>query len=855
VAAVPVMPLPAPPSATRNGGVAASIEKEENPGLGRGVAHADDQLPGDGDSRRTIKTKTTHLRLRRHALHALALAGVVCACLAAFAALAPQPSRAASGGAPQVRLKTLHLAGDRLALTAAGGRTAAAVQTLDAGMRFSMAGLICDVPAVGGVTVSLRTSADGAAWSRWLDAPLEVVDEGGHAQACTDPLWTGTGRYLQVRARDAAGDATTLSGVRIVAIDPGAGETDVRATGVAGRAAEPAARSATTEADPPALVTRAEWGADESMRGDAPAYAPVKMAFVHHTAGGNTYTRAEAPGLMRGIYAYHTKSLHWSDIGYNFLIDRFGTIYEGRYGGITRGVIGAQVGGFNTGSTGISVIGTFTEVAPPQVALTALERLLAWKLSLGDLDPKGTAELTCGLTDKYKKGDAVTFPVIAGHRDANYTECPGDQLYALLPAIRADVAERLSPTPVVATLTADRTLVSPNGDGTADQTDLAGSLSISADWRLVIKDAGGHNVGSWSGHGDKASVTWKGTAGSSVVPDGDYTAELTASTAAGTSDTASVKLTVDTSAPRLLSAKATPASFSPNGDAQEETATVTYSPAEACSVRVGVLDASGKLLRWLRGWRKEDAAAQSVTWDGRVSSHGSLVTAPSGRYRFSIERRDAAGNVARNGVKIVLDRSLGFPTARPAAFSPNGDAVKDDTSLGFKLTRKAKVTVKIAVGKKVVRTLSPGSLGAGPHTVNWDGRTRKGAFVASGRPVVTIEAVTPLGRTSVTEDVLVDLVAPRLYATSGTKATVGTVVHLSCKAVDPFSEKIDLSFEVTNAKGKRVASGRPGLTVAGQDVSVNWKPSAKGSFIVTWHGTDGAGNHEVKPATTVVAVR
>ena len=89
------------------------------------------------------------------------------------------------------------------------------------------------------------------------------------------------------------------------------------------------------------------------------------MAFVHHTASGNDYTPADAPALMRGVYAYHTKSLGWSDIGYNFLVDRFGTIYEGRYGGMDRGVIGAQVFGFNTGSTGISVMGTFTEEAPP----------------------------------------------------------------------------------------------------------------------------------------------------------------------------------------------------------------------------------------------------------------------------------------------------------------------------------------------------------------------------------------------------------------------------------------------------------------------------------------------------------
>ncbi len=85
------------------------------------------------------------------------------------------------------------------------------------------------------------------------------------------------------------------------------------------------------------IVTRAQWGADESLRRGSPSYATVKMAFVHHTDTGNDYTAADAPAIVRAIYAYHTQTLGWSDIGYDFLIDRFGTIYEGRYGGVARG--------------------------------------------------------------------------------------------------------------------------------------------------------------------------------------------------------------------------------------------------------------------------------------------------------------------------------------------------------------------------------------------------------------------------------------------------------------------------------------------------------------------------------------
>ncbi len=843
-----------------DGGVPSLREKESDPGRA-GAARPWNGKRSDVDRGRARQQGDAKMKPRRCRAHALALAAAVAASLVVCASVLPPGAGAAPPhGIPQVQVKTLRVPGaGLLAIAGAPARGSAAPEnravaaTLDAGMRFRAAGLMCDVPAADGVTISLRTSADGAAWSGWLDAPLQVADHGGRERAYTDPLWTGPARFLEVRARSGAGTPVELSGVSVVTIDPGddAGLSDGLA--LSGRGAS-AARADAGEGSAPAIVTRAEWGADESLRSDSPSYAAIKMAFVHHTASGNAYTRAEAPALVRAIYAYHTRSLRWSDIGYNFLIDRFGTIYEGRYGGMASGVIGAQVGGFNTGSTGVSVIGTFTDEAPPTVAVTALERLLAWRLGIAGLDPKGRAQLTCGLTDKYEKGDTVTFPVIAGHRDANFTACPGDQLYALLPAVRTHVAERMAP-PVVATLTADTGVISPNGDGVMDGADLAGSLSGPADWRLVVRDAAGKSVADWSGHGAKVTVTWKGTSGGGVVPDGEYTAELRASTLAGDSERAIATIAVDTSAPRLASAAAAPASFSPNGDGQKETATVTYRPAEACSVRVAVLDADGEVLRWLHGWREGAADRQSVTWDGRVVSRGNLDAAASGHYRFRIERRDAAGNTARQGVKIVLDRSLGFPTAAPGIFSPNGDSVRDATLLGFKLTRKATVTVRIAMDGKVVRTLSLGTLTAGKHTATWNGRARSGGAVASGRPVVTVEAVTALGRTSIAKDLVVDLTAPRLYATSGTSTTLGTSVRLSCKAIDSFSDRVDVSFVVTNASGRRISSGHPGLAATGQDLDVGWQPSARGTFTITWHATDIAGNSEAEPATTVVTVR
>jgi hypothetical protein len=793
---------------------------------------------------------------------ALATGFVALAALLAAVWLAPRASAAAATWpqTPAVHLRALHAPGGVLRVGHGSGRGAPAPLTLDAGMRFTMAGVICSPPTTGAATIRLRTSLDGVSWSRWYRAPLEAAETGRH-EAFTDPVWTGDARYAQIAATAGSRRAPArLAGVRLVAIDStGSAGIAARIHDTVRRAApsvtavgvEQPARAASTQ---PVIVTRAEWGADETLRSGSPSYSPVKMAFIHHTAGGNTYAQADAPALVRGIYAYHTdpKGLGWSDIGYNFLVDRFGTIYEGRYGGITRGVVGAQVYGFNTGSTGISVMGTFTDVAPPAEAIAALERLLAWKLGVAGLDPAATASLTCGAGDKYKTGSVVTFPVIAGHRDANYTECPGEALYALLPAIRANVAERMGTggggVVTSATLTASASLMSPNGDGLLDSVDLGVSLSAVSDWQLAVRDGSGRTVASWSGSGQTSTVRWSGASGGATVPDGTYTAELTAG--AGTS-AAPVTITVDTSPPRLASAAAAPSRFSPNGDGQADTCTLTYSPAEACSVRVGIMDSSGAVVRWLQGWCAQLAQAYSIPWDGRIGSR----PAADGRYRFDVERRDAAGNVARRAVAVVADRTVGFSKAAPVTFSPNGDGVSDSTSIAFKLARKASVTVRLTVADKVVRTLALGTLAAGARSVVWDGKAGSGDFVASCRPVYTVTATSTLGESSVTGGLTADLYAPRVYAPAGKVSSRGGATKLAFKVVDPYSAKVDVRYVVTNARGRTVAAGHPGWLASGQSLSAAWTPSARGVFTVAWRATDLAGNHEKNAAKTILTVR
>ena len=768
-------------------------------------------------------------------------------------------ARAAPPGAQKT------LSGARLPAAPPATMSSTSATTLDAGMRFTMVGVICDVPSVaGGVSVRLRTSLDGGSWTAWHETPLEVAAEaGGPPQAFTEPVWTGTARYVQVTARaEGASSLAELENARLVTLDPdegavldasASGGAEPRATvGAAGGSFAAPARAASGAPD---IVTRRQWGANESWRSGRPGYAAVKMAFIHHTASGNTYTAAEAPAVMRAIYSYHTKSLGWSDIAYNFLIDRFGTIYEGRYGGMKRGVVGAQTLGFNTGSTGISVIGNFAGDAPPAAALASLEKLLAWKLKVHHLNPRGTAKLRCDVSEKYARGARVTFPVVAGHRQANHTECPGNIFYPLLPTVRLEAAGRPQP-PIIALVKASHARFSPNGDGELDKTAVSLSLTKKASWSVELRDDGGKRLGSFSGEGAFAAVTWPGTdADGRKYPDGVYTAVATASSSLGKATPKTVKVTIDTVAPELSSADARPGVFSPNGDRWDDTVKVRYVPAERCSTRVSIVDAAGRLQRRLTDWHGQSAGAHSAAWDGRASVDGRLAAAADGQYKFSIECRDAAGNTSRRGVKVVLDRTVGFATAAPQTFSPNGDDVRDTTTLGFKLTRGATVRVVVKVGGKAVRTFELGALGAGSHTVVWDGASGAGATVSSSRPTFTVTADSSLGVSTVSGELIADLYRPRLSVAAAQTVSLGKSAKLTCTAQDPFSAKVDLSYAITDAAGARVAAASRGWVATGKATSWTWKPLARGIYTVTYSVTDRGGNRGQAPAATQLTVR
>ncbi|MEU4093723.1 peptidoglycan recognition protein [Streptomyces sp. NPDC026673] len=191
----------------------------------------------------------------------------------------------------------------------------------------------------------------------------------------------------------------------------------------------------------PRIVTRFGWGADEQLRSEESEFNDdIAAVFVHHTATGNDYECSDSPSVIRGIYRYHVKSSGWRDIGYNFLVDKCGNIYEGRSGGVSRAVHGAHTLGFNEHTMGIAVLGDFSEEKPTREALSAVARLAAWKLGIYGLDPEGVTYLVSGGSNKYRKGARVRMNVISGHRDGFATACPGTELYDDLGAIRRAAA-------------------------------------------------------------------------------------------------------------------------------------------------------------------------------------------------------------------------------------------------------------------------------------------------------------------------------------------------------------------------------------------------------------------------------
>ena len=319
--------------------------------------------------------------------------------------------------------------------------------------------------------------ATSSAPGRW-GASEELHDDADVANRVRPPdgglrtsglLWTGEARCARVIMRMPSG--TRVWDSRALLIDSSAPPHSV------------ATRPRPARALRPGIVTREEWRANESLRNCPPAYARrIKAGFVHHTAGSNSYSRSESDDVVRAIYLYHASIRGWCDVGYNFLVDRFGTVYEGRSGGMSLPVIPAAQAGFNRGAFAVAVMGNFEQSRPPRPARKALKRLLAWRLDVAHLPAEGRTRMvsTGGSTTRYPAGTRVRLRVINGHRRTGYTACPGDRLARLLPRLRPAVA-RIG-EPKILRPRATSYSLTPGSDGVV----LRARATQELDWAITV---------------------------------------------------------------------------------------------------------------------------------------------------------------------------------------------------------------------------------------------------------------------------------------------------------------------------------------------------------------------------------
>jgi hypothetical protein len=583
----------------------------------------------------------------------------------------------------------------------------------------------------GSGTLDLRTQGAGGRWSPWQPVAEDEADgpDSGSPEARATrgwrlgaPVWVGKADRVEVRTHG------RVTRARALTVRSPVSKVPLRVMAAAGS---------------PAIVPRSAWQADESIRRAAPLYAAtLRMAFVHHTAGTNDYTKLQAPAIVRGIELYHVKGNGWNDIGYNALVDRFGTVYEGRYGGIDRNVVGAHAKGFNTGSFGIAVMGNYQAVDPPQAEIDALVRTLAWRLDLGHVDPLSTVNAISSGNERFNAGIPVLLRAISGHRDTGLTECPGQRLYVMLPSIAKRVAALGLPK-LYAPLAAP-----DEGGGIRFTARLSSALA----WRVTVTDAAGATLGSGSGAGADVDWTWRPPG---PIPAGvGWRIETPGATSAVGTLAAQT-----TTALQIAPEAAGPLTLSPNGDGQGDTADVGFTLTADANVGADVLDATGAVVAQAAPLRWRRAGERTITVGG--------ASLADGAYTLRLTAKATGGRTATTDVPLVVTRTLGRVTLDGDSFTPNGDGSHDALAITIPLAAPASLSVRILRDGKWVATPLGGAFEAGAQVARWDGTKRVGR-ARDGDYVVSVEATDGVGTARVELPVLLDRTAPtvRLVSTS-----------------------------------------------------------------------------------------
>lgn len=291
--------------------------------------------------------------------------------------------------------------------------------------------------APAGADLHVRSRGLDGSWSEWQRVPM-MTEEGpdhssGPAGAAPPraPVWVGEADRSQIAVAGASRDHIDVHLVDSLGLAQSLGE-QLRSLSWRARG-----RVAHADNHPP-IRARTEWGA-QPMRG-RPRYAQeAEFAVLHHTVTTNRYPADHTFAIARAIQYHHQQVNGWDDIGYNFLVDRYGRILQGRHGGVRRPVIGAHAGGFNTGAIGVGVIGDHRGEPHTPETRQALTELLAWLCDEHGIDPQGRTRRVSRGSSRFPPGHEVELPTLCGHRDVSRTSCPGEPPYRNLPRLRRDV--------------------------------------------------------------------------------------------------------------------------------------------------------------------------------------------------------------------------------------------------------------------------------------------------------------------------------------------------------------------------------------------------------------------------------
>ncbi len=607
-------------------------------------------------------------------------------------------------------------------------------------LSFTMVGIHWQGPG----KVSFRTALRPGRFGPWRPAQPEAEDrpDAGDGESSAragwrlgNPWWTGSARFIQYRI---TGRVTRL---RTYFVDSPVTAAD-RALARSARAATSAKASSAGPVAQPAIVPRAGWKADERIVRGAPSIADrLRFSVVHHTAGSNSYTAAQSAAIVRGIQRYHVVGNGWDDIGYNFLVDKYGRVFEGRAGGITQNVIGAHAGGFNTGSVGVSVLGNYNSVAFSAAARTAVQNLLAWRLDVAHVYPRALVSRVSAGSSRWPAGATARLRAVSGHRDTSQTSCPGNRIYGQLAAIARNVTAIGLPK-----------LYDPEAaGGVGGPVRFTGRLSAVRAWRVEVRDAAGALVAAGAGTGQAVDWTWD----SSAVPIAFYTYTISAGP-----DVRPSTLPVPGPPPLDVTGYVvSPTVLTPNGDGSGESAAVRFGLTRRAVLGVRVLDAAtGAVVRTLLPNAERAAGSSSTSWNGRNNA-GALT--PDGRYQIEVSAADGAEQVRRT-VDVVVDTTLGAFSASPSRVSPNGDGRAERLGIGYTLTRAAGVKVQIRRRGKTIHTVLGATQPAGVHSVLWNGRGPGRKRVTDGPLTAVVLATTTLGTRTLSQPFVLDTTAPAI---------------------------------------------------------------------------------------------